>query len=389
MGVVDRWGHELNQELKRKRFLMLSAAAVFAALLVLFYVLGSVLITVMFSALIAYVLLPLANVMVRVMPWSDRHPGMSRGIAVVLIFLLAIGIFVGSMVIVIPPTIEQGKEFIDEFPTFFNSSRMTIERWVGENAELVPDEMRVQIEENIAGAGAIIVDAAWEVLPNTVGLVSETFALIIGFATMPVLIFYFVKDSKQVGSSLLAPFPKALRPYLVDVAKIGDKAVGGYLRGQLILGAIVGIAVTIGLIAMGVPFAVVLGVIAGVSEMIPIVGPLIGGATGILVTLATAPEKVIWVAVLYLGVQLVENTLLVPRVQAGTLNLHPVAVIFVIIVGGHFFGIWGIIFGPPLVSMGRDVVRYLAREWDEVPSVASKSEVEGLELGEIDVSESS
>ncbi len=379
----------MNQELKRKRFLMLSAVAVFAALLVLFYVLGSVLITVMFSALIAYVLLPLANVMVRVMPWSDRHPGLSRGIAVVLIFLLAIGIFAGSMVIVIPPTIKQGKEFIDEFPTFFNSSRMTIERWVGENAELVPDEMRVQIEENIAGAGAIIVDAAWEVLPNTVGLVSETFALIIGLATMPVLIFYFVKDSKQVGSSLLAPFPKALRPYLVDVAKIGDKAAGGYLRGQLILGAIVGIAVTIGLIAMGVPFAVVLGVIAGVSEMIPIVGPLIGGATGILVTLATAPEKVIWVAVLYLGVQLVENTLLVPRVQAGTLNLHPVAVIVVIIVGGHFFGIWGIIFGPPLVSMGRDMVRYLAHEWDELPSAASESEVEGLELGGIDVPESS
>ncbi|MCY4475739.1 MAG: AI-2E family transporter [Chloroflexi bacterium] len=379
----------MNQELKRKRFLMLSAAAVFVALLVLFYVLGSVLITVMFSALIAYVLLPLANVIVRVMPWSDRRPGLSRGIAVGLIFLLAIGIFAGSMVLVIPPTIEQGKDFIDNFPTFFNSSRMTIERWVGENAELVPDEVRVQIEENIAGAGAILVDAAWEVLPNTVGLVSETFALIIGFATMPVLIFYFVKDSKQVGSSLLAPFPKALRPYLVDVAKIGDKAVGGYLRGQLILGAIVGIAVTIGLMAMGVPFAAVLGVIAGLSEMIPIVGPLIGGAAGILVTLATAPEKVIWVAVLYLGVQLVENTLLVPRVQAGTLNLHPVAVIFVIIVGGHFFGIWGIIFGPPLVSMGRDVIRYIAREWDEVPSAASESENEGLEAGEIDVSESS
>ena len=368
---------------------MLSAAAVFVALLVLFYVLGSVLITVMFSALIAYVLLPLANVIVRVMPWSDRRPGLSRGIAVGFIFLLAIGIFAGSMVIVIPPTIEQGKDFIDNFPTFFNSSRMTIERWVGENAELVPDEVRAQIEENIAGAGAILVDAAWEVLPNTVGLVSETFALIIGFATMPVLIFYFVKDSKQVGSSLLAPFPKALRPYLVDVAKIGDKAVGGYLRGQLILGAIVGIAVTIGLMAMGVPFAAVLGVIAGVSEMIPIVGPLIGGAAGILVTLATAPEKVIWVAVLYLGVQLVENTLLVPRVQAGTLNLHPVAVIFVIIVGGHFFGIWGIIFGPPLVSMGRDVIRYLAREWDELPNAAGESENEGLEAVEIDVSESS
>ena len=120
---------------------------------------------------------------------------------------------------------------------------------------------------------------------------------------------------------------------------------------------------------MGIPVAGVLGIIAGVSELIPIVGPLIGGAAGILVTLATAPEKVVWVALLYLGVQLVENALLVPRVHAGTLNLHPIAVIVVIIVGGHFFGFWGIIFGPPLVSMAKDVVKYLAHEWDLPPNI--------------------
>ena len=357
----------MNQELKRKRFLMLSATAIFAAALVLLYVLGSVLLTILFSALIAYVLLPLRNVILRAMPWRDKHPGLSRGIAVGVIFLAGAGIFSSSMVLLIPPTIEQGRDFIDNFPTFFNSARATVERWVGENAELVPDDVRAEIEENLAEMGRILVNAAWQVLPRTVGLVSETFSLIIGLATMPVLIFYMVKDSREVGSGLLAPFPKTLRPYLLDLAKVADKTLGRYLRGQLILGAIVGVAVTIGLVAMGVPFAGVLGVIAGLSEMIPIVGPLIGGAAGILVTLASAPEKVVWVALLYLGVQLVENTLLVPRVQAGTLNLHPIAVISVIIVGGYFFGIWGVIFGPPMVSMGRDIVRYLADGWDQPP----------------------
>ena len=358
----------MNQELKRKRFLMLSATAVFAVALILLYVLGTFLLTIMFSALIAYVLLPLRNVMVRAMPWREKRPGLSRGIAVGIIYLAATGIFTGSMVVLIPPTIEQGKEFVDDFPTFFNSARVTVERWIGDNAELVPDEVRTQIEENIASIGSTLINAAWQLLPKTVGLVSETFTLIIGLVTMPVLIFYFVKDSTQVGSGLLAPFPNALRPYLLDLARVAEKTLGGYLRGQLILGAIVGTAVTIGLVALGIPFAGVLGIIAGISEMIPIVGPLIGGAAGILVTLATAPEKLIWVALLYLGVQLLENTFLVPRVQAGTLNLHPIAVIVVIIVGGHFFGVWGIIFGPPLVSMSRDIVRYLADGWDRPPS---------------------
>ena len=357
----------MDREIKRKRFLMLSATGIFVGLLVLLYFLGSVLITVLFSGLIAYVLLPLTNVIVRAMPWSDRHPELSRGIAVGIIFVLAAGIFVGVVALVVPPTIEQSKEFIDNFPTFFNDARVTVEGWVGEYADTVPDDVRMQIEQNLADMGSVVVNAAWQVLPRTFGLVSGTFSLVIGLATMPVLIFYLVKDSREIGSSLLVPFPKSLRPYLLDIAKMADTTLGGYLRGQLILGVIVGGVVTIGLMALGVPFAVVLGVVAGITELIPIVGPLIGAAVAILVTLATAPDKLIWVALLYLGVQLVENTLLVPRVQSDTLNIHPIVVIVVIIVGGHFFGIWGIIFGPPLVSMGRDVVKYLANEWDHAP----------------------
>ena len=251
---------------------------------------------------------------------------------------------------------------------------------MGEYRELVPEDVRAQIEQDLAGMGSVVVDAAWQVLPRTFGLVSGTFSLVIGLATMPMLIFYLVKDSQDIGSGLLRPFPKAVRPYLLDIAKIAEKTLGGYLRGQLILALVIGTAVTVGLIAMGVPFAFLLGVVAGTTALIPIVGPIIGGAVAVLVTLATAPEKLVWVAILYLGVQLVENTLLAPRVQAGALNLHPIIVIFVIIVGGHFFGIWGIIFGPPLVSMGRDVVLYLAHEWDLPPNAPN-----GVDEGTSDI----
>ena len=362
-----------NREIKRKRFLMLAATSILVATMILLYVLGSVLITVLFSALIAYVLLPLANLIVRPMPRRESRPGLSRGIAVGFIFVLAIGIFVGSMALVIPPTIEQSKEFIDDFPMFLNAARGTIEGWLGVYRELVADDVRVQIEETLANMGGIVVNAAWNVLPSTIGLISGTFALIIGLATMPLLIFYMVKDSSRIGSALIVPFPRSIRPYLVDLVKIADRTLGGYLRGQLILALSIGIAVTLGLVAMGVPFAFLLGAVAGLTALIPIVGPLIGGAVALLVTLAVAPEKLLWVAGLYLGVQLVENTLLAPRVQANVLNLHPIVVILVIILGGQFFGIWGIIFGPPLVSMGKEVVKYLAHEWDREPATATIS----------------
>lgn len=371
-----------DPQLRRKRFLMLSAASLFGAAVVLLYLLGSVLITVFFSALIAYALLPLANVMTRPMPWRESRPGLSKSIAVGFIFVVAIGIFIGSMALVIPPTIEQSEKFIEELPGFFNRARSTIEGWLGDYSDLVSDDVRTQVEENLANMGGIVVNAAWDVLPNAFGFVSGTFALIIGLATMPMLIFYMVKDSSEIGSAMLTPFPKSLRPYLIDLSKIADRTLGGYLRGQLILASTIGLVVTIGLIAMDVPFAFLLGVVAGVTALIPIVGPFIGGAVALLVTLATAPEKLLWVLGLYVVVQLAENTLLAPRVQAGALNLHPIAVILVIIVGGHFFGIWGVIFGAPLVSMGRDVVRYVAHEWDRPPDAPDHAEQDENDLAD-------
>ena len=122
---------------------------------------------------------------------------------------------------------------------------------------------------------------------------------------------------------------------------------------------------------MGVPFAFLLGVVAGSTALILIVGAFIGAAAAILATLATAPEKLVWVGLLYLVVQLVENTLLAPRIQAEALNLHPIVVIFVIIVGGQFFGVRGIIFGPPSVSMAKEIVKYLVHEWDLPPNLPS------------------
>lgn len=361
----------MDQEIKRKRFLMLSATSILVAALLLIYLLGSVLVTVLLSAIIAYVLLPLANFIVRPMPWRETRPGLSRGIAIGLIYAATVGIFIGVLAVVIPPTVEQIREFIRNFPTFFNSARTTVEGWVGEYRELVPDDVRVQIEDALANMGGVIADAAWEMLPGVVGAISGTFSLIIGLATLPILVFYMVKDSREIATWSLTPFPKSLRPYITDLVKIVDKTIGGYLRGQLILGLAVGTVATIGLLLLDIPFAVALGVVAGVTELIPIVGPWIGAAAAILVTLAVAPEKVIWVALFYLAIQLVENTVLVPRIQAESLNLHPIAVILVIILAGHFFGILGIILGPPLVSLGKSVIQYLAHEWDRPPGISN------------------
>ena len=357
----------MEQELRGRRRLLLASAAVVIVTLVVLYLLGAALLTVGLSVVIAYVLLPVVRVLERLIPWRRNRPGLIRGIAVGIIYLAVLGIFAGIAALIIPPTVEQSQQFAEEFPGFLNAARTTVEGWLARYAELIPVEIRDRVEETLSDAGGIAGDAAGRVVSQTWEVVSGSFALILGLATAPVLVFYLMKDSTKIRDSLSIPFPSALRPYLKDLLDIAEKTLGGYIRGQLTLGIVVGVVVTVGLLLLKVPFPFVLGIVAGLTALVPIVGPWIGGVVVVLATLATAPHLVLWVILLYAGVQILENTFLAPRIQSYSLNLHPVALILVIIIASNFFGLWGVILGPPLVAMLKDMAVWFVREWNRPP----------------------
>ena len=351
-------------DLTRKRLLLLAAAAVIIIALLVVYLLGTVLLPLWLSLVIAYVLLPVARFTERGIPWRDSRPGLSRGIAIGVIFLALLGLLAGLLALVVPPTVEQSQKFAEEFPGFLSSARTTVESWLDLYAELIPVEVRDRTEETLSNAGGIAAEAAWKVLSQTFSVISGSFALILGLTTAPVLVFYLMKDSTKIRQAVNAPFPAEMKPHLEKAIDIVDRTIGGYIRGQLTLGVTVAVVVTAGLLLLGVPFPFVLGIVAGITELIPVIGPWIGGSVGVLVTLATAPEKVPWVILLYFAVQIVENVLLVPRIQGNSLNLHPVAIILIIVVASNFFGLWGVILGPPLVAMGKDMAVCFIREWN-------------------------
>ena len=354
----------MRQALAGNRPWLLAAAAVLLAALVVLYLMGTVLLTFGLSIVLAYVLLPVTRLLERGIPWRRKRPVLARGTAIGVIFLAALGILIGVLIAVVPPTIDQGRQFAEDFPAFLNDGRVTIEGWIDRHIDLVPQDLRDQAEQGLADAGHIVGAAAWSVVEQTLGIVTGSLAFILALATAPVLVFYLMKDSSRITESLHAPFPAAMRPYFRDILAIADRTMGGYIRGQITLGLVVGTIVAVGLLALGIPFAVVLGIVAGLTELVPIIGPWIGGAVGVLVTLATEPDKILYVILLYLVVQMLENTLLVPRIQGETLNLHPIAVILIITVGSHYFGLWGVILGPPLVALGKDVIIYFVQQWN-------------------------
>jgi predicted PurR-regulated permease PerM len=183
--------------------------------------------------------------------------------------------------------------------------------------------------------------------------------IIFGFAALPLFLFYLLKDSQKIPSTIYNELPPTAAKHTRNVVQIIEKVLGRYIRAELILGTIVGTMSLIGLLIIQAPFAVPLAVFNGICEMVPTIGPIFGGAVMGLITLALAPDKAIWVVFLAILVQLLENNLLVPRIQASFMHLHPSLVIMLLVLGGYFWGFWGLFLTVPMTATLVEIFKYV------------------------------
>jgi predicted PurR-regulated permease PerM len=141
--------------------------------------------------------------------------------------------------------------------------------------------------------------------------------------------------------------------------RIVDDLLSSYIRGQLVLCLIVGVLCTIVLVVFGVNLALLLGTVAGILEIIPILGPYLGAIPAVLMALIDKPLRAVWVALAFFAIQQTENTVLVPRVSGNAVRFHPAAVMVILVVGSEVAGLWGLLLSVPVAAVLRDVFRYL------------------------------
>ena len=318
------------------------------------------------------------------MPWRNRHPDAARVAAISVIYITALAILIGLLALIIPPAVRQSTSLIEDLPTIYTEARQAVEELVERFAEDIPDDVRQKAEEILADLGDTLLSVAQAALTKTLQAVANTFSFIIGLAIVPVLLFYLLKDGERLVSSSLSIFPKNARGHAKEVVRIVNESLGAYIRAQLLLMLFVGLIVFVGLLLLDIEFAVLLGLVAGITEAIPVVGPIIGAVPGIIVTLATDPEKIVWVLALYLGSQLLENSLLVPRIQGNAVHMHPVVIMALLIVGSETFGVIGVVAAVPVASVAREVFKYFYGIWsDNPPTVPLEEAVENGDTGEV------
>lgn len=176
----------------------------------------------------------------------------------------------------------------------------------------------------------------------------------------PLLALYLIIDLPHLGRDLLSLVPETHRGEFADLGSKIARAVGGFFRGQLVVALIVGIMASIGFYLIDLPFWLVIGAIAGFTNLIPLVGPFIGGGLGFLVgTLSDGFGLGLKAAIVALVVQQIDNHIISPNVMRRTVQLHPVSVMLSLLAGGAVLGFWGVLLAVPAVAVAKLLLSHL------------------------------
>jgi predicted PurR-regulated permease PerM len=321
-------------------------------------------------------------------PLVDRisRRGVPRWVSILLVYALVVVVIVLGMNLMISAIVAEIRNFIEDLPSLADRLQEQLERISRIYEALdIPPEFRELINTELArlAAEGIAIDIAAIVRPVFTS-VGSLVGAIFGYLIIPVWAFYLLKDRLRLQAAFERSLPPAWREDTLACLAIAGTVFGRWLRGQLILGVTVGIATFIGLTLLSFidpifgRYAVLLSVIAGVLELLPIVGPIIAAIPAVLIAATAGVVPALSALGLYFVIQQVENTILVPRVQGDATEMHPAAVIFVIILGASVAGLLGAILALPLTATARDVYRYLFRRLSPNPPPSARALAEAM-----------
>jgi predicted PurR-regulated permease PerM len=310
------------------------------------WALRDVLILVGFAALLAFALEP-------AVAWltSLRLPrgGLSRPFAAALVMITLVGLGAWALVRVVPQVVAELSGFVDRAPG--NLDRLIA--WAREQAaargwDALRDVRAPDAAALLRGSGGALLGAVGRALGNLGGLV--------GLALLPVLAFYLLSEREAVEGSALRFVPEAVRPSLRQALRAVDRALRGYVRGQVVVCTTIGLAGWLAFWALGLPASLLLGVVVGLAEAIPILGFWIASGAIVLAGWSVAPATAGWAFVAYLTLNQLVGLLVTPRVMGRHMRMHPFVVMVSILSGGVLLGAAGAVLALPLAAALQSVI---------------------------------
>jgi predicted PurR-regulated permease PerM len=266
-----------------------------------------------------------------------------RGISVMFIYLVIFSLIAFILFTIVPPITQEVGDLANNFPQY-------LERVGNSFSSLTDLSAKYGVGQNIGSSLDFISSNLRSATGGVLSTVSGFFGGIVSFFLVMVLTFYMVVEENAIKKLVWSIAPIEHQPYIMQLINRMQKKIGLWLRGQLILSFFIFVLVYVGLLILGVKYALVLALIAGITEFVPYLGPLLGAIPAVFLAFTQSPLLAMFVAILYYVVQLTENNILVPKVMQKTVGLNPIISITVLLVGYQIAGIAGAILSIPVAT---------------------------------------
>ncbi|MGH2478229.1 MAG: AI-2E family transporter [Ktedonobacteraceae bacterium] len=340
---ATKWARRRDIPIAILAWLVLSGLLFWAA----GYVVRSILVVIV-AALLAFALTPAVKLLQRFMP---------RILAVFIVYLVVLGGISLVLYEIVSTTIGQ----ISALATSIQGLLTTQGQ---QQPPLLQFFQRFGItSEQLRGLEQLIEQQATGIVGGALPLLSGIADFMLNILVVAILSIYLVLDGGRAVNWLRSNAPVMQREHIHFFLDTLERVIGGYIRGQLIMSSTVGLLVGIGMLLLGVPYAVLLGVVAFILEFVPIIGTIISGVLCVLIAFTKGWLIALFVLIYFVVVHIIEGDILAPRIVGKAVGVHPAVSLFALLAGAELFGIWGAVLGSPLAGLIQAVLITVWQDW--------------------------
>lgn len=308
----------------------------------LFYRFYQVVFALFFAVMLATVIRPIVG-------WLNRR-GLHRIAGVLLVYLLLLALIVGFVLLVFPSIVEQGSTIIAAVPGYY----LSLHQWMIDSTNPLLVQLSTILPQTLPALTTTVEQTGPQMLVfagQAAGYITGAAKAVFMATVVLLLAFHWTLDGPRTIQSLLQLIPKGRRESISELISDIEDKVGFYIAGQGVLCLAIGVLSLISYLLIGLPNALVLALVAGVLEAVPLVGPILGAVPAGIIALSIAPSKLIWIVVSTLVIQQTESIFLVPRVMRKAVGVNPFVSLLAIFAFSSLFGIVGALMAIPTAAI--------------------------------------
>ena len=302
------------------------------------FILSKTLIPFGLAAFVAYLLHPVIDLL--------QKRGMRRSVSILLIYVLFFGGVGFAIYKGMPIILQEMEELIETAPQFTEKYQGAL-KYIHDKTSNWPIQFKERIDEGIL----FLENKLESLLSSVMDYVVNVPDFVLLFGLVPLIAFYYLKDWAKIKKAALMITPSKIKRQSIAFMRDIEQSLGNYIRGQFIVCVTIGVISALLLWILHVKYSLLLGIIIGVTNIIPYFGPIIGAIPAVVIAAATSTKQVIWVAVVIFGLQFLEGNILSPLIVGKSLHMHPLLIMLSLLIGGELGGIVGLILAVPILSI--------------------------------------